>query len=135
MSLDQIIAWQLGRAFPGRTFIADNRADLGLTLELAIGRLSGLERRPDLLIVYSGHNEFQSRFGSAGSFDEAREEYIGRVSWTRFRSGAQHRSRMRVARSDAATAAWSLTRLGCWPSPARTAFSMTICSAMHIIPA
>src|SRR5262249_43217816 len=60
---DRIITWQLGRAFPGRTFRTDNRAWPGITLESAIERLTGLERRPDLLLIYSGHNEFQSRFG------------------------------------------------------------------------
>jgi hypothetical protein len=63
MSLDRIIAWQLGRVFPDRTVRADNRAEAGLVLESAIERLGGLERRPDLLIIYSGQNEFQSRFG------------------------------------------------------------------------
>ena len=63
LSLDRIITWQLERAFPGKTFHAENRAEQGITLEMAIERLVGLERRPDLLIVYAGHNEFQSRFG------------------------------------------------------------------------
>jgi len=62
-SLDRIIAWQLGRVFPDRTVRADNRAESGCTLEKAIQRLDGLERRPDLIIIYSGQNEFQSRFG------------------------------------------------------------------------
>jgi hypothetical protein len=74
MSLDRVIAWQLGRAFPGREVVADNRADLGLNLEQAIGRLIGLEHRPDLLIVYSGHNEFQSRFGLLRSIPYYRDE-------------------------------------------------------------
>lgn len=63
LSLDRIITWQLGRAFPDKTFREDNRAELGLTLERAIEQLDGLKRRPDMLIIYSGHNEFQSRFG------------------------------------------------------------------------
>lgn len=63
LSLDRIITWQLGLAFPNKTFRENNRAELGLTLERAIERLDGLKHRPDMLIIYSGHNEFQSRFG------------------------------------------------------------------------
>ncbi len=43
--------------------MVDIRADGGLCLEQAVLRLNGLERRPDALIVFSGHNEFQTRFG------------------------------------------------------------------------
>lgn len=74
MSLDRIIAWQLGRAFPARTVRADNRAAPGLILESAVEKLVGLERRPDLLIIYSGQNEFQSRFGWLRTVDHYRRE-------------------------------------------------------------
>lgn len=74
MSLDRIIAWQLGRAFPDRTVRADNRAAPGLILESAIEKLVGLERRPDLLIIYSGQNEFQSRFGWLRTVNHYRRE-------------------------------------------------------------
>jgi hypothetical protein len=74
MSLDRIIAWQLCRAFPDRTVRTDNRAAPGLILESAIEKLVGLERRPDLLIIYSGQNEFQSRFGWLRTVDHYRRE-------------------------------------------------------------
>ena len=63
MSLDRIIAWQLGRAMPEKKFRSVNLAEGGHSLKLAIEELVRLERRPGLLIVYSGHNEFQARFG------------------------------------------------------------------------
>jgi hypothetical protein len=63
LSLDRIITWQLGRVFPDRKFHALNRAIEGIHLEEAIKQLRDLEHRPDILIIYSGHNEFQSRFG------------------------------------------------------------------------
>src|SRR5262249_27682354 len=35
----------------------------GLCLEQAVLRLANLERRPEALIVFAGHNEFQARYG------------------------------------------------------------------------
>ncbi len=39
------------------------RADGGLCLEQAVSRLGDLKHRPDALIVFAGHNEFQTRYG------------------------------------------------------------------------
>ncbi len=63
LSVGQIVGWQLERVFPGRSVRVDVRADGGLCLEQAVLRLSNLERRPDAIIVFAGHNEFQTRFG------------------------------------------------------------------------
>ncbi len=63
ISVGQIVGWQLERVFPGRQIRVDVRADGGLCLEQAILRLADLERRPDALIVFAGHNEFQARYG------------------------------------------------------------------------
>lgn len=63
LSVGQIVGWQLGRVFPGREVRVDVRADGGLCLEQAVLRLVHLERRPEALIVFAGHNEFQTRFG------------------------------------------------------------------------
>jgi hypothetical protein len=62
VSVGQIVGWQLGHALPGRRFEVDLRARLGITLEQAHQDLAGLKRRPDVLVVYSGHNEFQARY-------------------------------------------------------------------------
>jgi hypothetical protein len=63
ISVGQVVGWQLERVFPGREVRVDIRADGGLCLEQAIVRLKTLERRPEAMIVFSGHNEFQTRFG------------------------------------------------------------------------
>jgi hypothetical protein len=63
LSVGQVVGWQLERVFPGREIRVDVRADGGLCLEQAVLRLGDLERRPDALIVFAGHNEFQTRFG------------------------------------------------------------------------
>jgi hypothetical protein len=62
LSIGEIVAWQLERSLPGLKVQADNRgAQLGATLERVHQVLEGLTQRPDVLIVYSGHNEIQSR--------------------------------------------------------------------------
>ncbi|HWE40597.1 MAG TPA: tetratricopeptide repeat protein [Isosphaeraceae bacterium] len=61
LSTGHIVAWQLGRAIPGKRFRLDVLAELGATLQAAHEKLAGYRRRPDLLIIYSGHNEFATR--------------------------------------------------------------------------
>ena len=53
--------WQLGERIPGRTFRYDIMAAEAETLELQHEKLADLPRRPDVLIIYCGHNEFGSR--------------------------------------------------------------------------
>jgi hypothetical protein len=62
LSVAQIVAWQLERVFPGTRFNVDMRAQGGLSLEQAIAKLIDLQRRPDAVLICSGHNEFQARF-------------------------------------------------------------------------
>ena len=62
LSIGQIVAWQIEQALPGKKVVLDIRANLGKnTEEMHIG-LVDLKRRPDILIIYSAHNEFLSRF-------------------------------------------------------------------------
>jgi len=63
LSVGQIVGWQLEQIFPGRKILVDVRADGGVCLEQAVLRLLELERRPDAIIVFAGHNEFQGRYG------------------------------------------------------------------------
>jgi hypothetical protein len=58
LSLGRIVAWQLGRAIPSRRFRLDLLARRGDTLADQYRKLAEVRRRPDLLIVYCGHNEF-----------------------------------------------------------------------------
>src|SRR5439155_8409848 len=66
--------WQLERAFPGREVRVDVRAAGGVCLEQAVLLLEDLQHRPDALIVFAGHNEFQARFGWSRNVRHYREE-------------------------------------------------------------
>ena len=61
LSIGRVVAWGLGRAIPGRDFEADVMANSGDTLERQHRNLVDLRHRPDVLIVYCGHNEFSAR--------------------------------------------------------------------------
>jgi hypothetical protein len=62
LSVGQIVAWKLESVFPGRPIRVETWATGGATLKEMHARLAGLTYRPDALIVYVGHNEFQARF-------------------------------------------------------------------------
>jgi hypothetical protein len=65
LSVGQIVGWQLERLFPSRRFKVDVLARPGLTLRDALERLRSLRRRPDGILLYSGHNEFYCRYSWA----------------------------------------------------------------------
>ena len=62
LSVGQIVAWQLQQAVPDRRFECEILAWLGDSLEKQHRKLAGIRRRPDAVIIYSGHNEFVARF-------------------------------------------------------------------------
>ena len=62
LSIGAIVKWQLEKAIPGLNVRLTILARSGDTLEKQHEALAGLNRRPELLIVYCGHNEFFSRF-------------------------------------------------------------------------
>jgi hypothetical protein len=62
VSVGQIVVWQLERANPERRFELDILAQGGADLEMMHRKLSRLKRRPDAMIIYCGHNEFQARY-------------------------------------------------------------------------
>jgi tetratricopeptide (TPR) repeat protein len=62
LSIAHIAAWKLESVFPGRSAEVDMWAYGGATLWDMHNRLAGLKYRPDALLLYAGHNEFQSRF-------------------------------------------------------------------------
>ncbi len=62
VSVGQILAWQLGEADPSRRFECEILAWLGESLEQQHQKLARIRKRPDAVIVYSGHNEFVARF-------------------------------------------------------------------------
>jgi hypothetical protein len=63
LSVGQIVAWKLQQAIPDRRFVCEILAWLGASLEQQHLKLAGIERKPDAVIIYSGHNEFAARFG------------------------------------------------------------------------
>jgi hypothetical protein len=69
LSIGKIVAWKLQEAVPGRPVRLNVMARSGDTLEKQHLMLSNLERRPDLLIIYCGHNEFYSRVWWARNID------------------------------------------------------------------
>ncbi len=62
ISVGQIVAWRLQEALPARSVELDILAFLGDSLEQQHRKLSSITRRPDVVIIYSGHNEFTARF-------------------------------------------------------------------------
>jgi lysophospholipase L1-like esterase len=61
-SVADIVKWELRTAFPQRDFHIENQATPGLSLQAMHTKLAGIRRRPELVILYAGHNEFSSRF-------------------------------------------------------------------------
>lgn len=61
MSIGRVVARELARAIPGRKFEPEVVASSGDTLEGQNRALEKLRHRPDVLIVYCGHNEFSAR--------------------------------------------------------------------------
>ena len=59
LSVPAIVAWQLERVFPGRKVSVEMLAIGGANLAQAHERLARLKRRPDAILVFSGHNEYQ----------------------------------------------------------------------------
>ena len=64
-SIGAILRWQLGEVFSDRPVGLQVLASSGNTLEHQQARLSFLSRRPDLLVIYCGHNEITGRMDSA----------------------------------------------------------------------
>jgi hypothetical protein len=62
VSVGQLVAWRLQEAHPERRFHLEILAELGATLEDMHHKLSELRRKPDLLIIDTGHNEFAGRY-------------------------------------------------------------------------
>jgi hypothetical protein len=62
LSVGQIVGWKLEEVLGGRPVQVDIWASGGATLEQMHQKLALLDYRPDALLVFSGHNEFQSRW-------------------------------------------------------------------------
>ncbi len=62
LSVGQIVAWQLSTGLSGCSVECEILAYPGDSLEMQHQKLAAIERRPDVVIIYSGHNEFAARF-------------------------------------------------------------------------
>jgi hypothetical protein len=62
LSIANMLTWQLEKIVPGKRFDFTILAAAGDTLEVQHTRLALLKKRPDLLVIYAGHNEFSARF-------------------------------------------------------------------------
>ena len=62
LSVGTIVGRELQKAIPAHHFRVEVLAEKGATLEAMHLKLARLTRRPDALIVFSGHNEFLARF-------------------------------------------------------------------------
>jgi tetratricopeptide (TPR) repeat protein len=62
LSIGPIVAWKLQPALHGRRVVADVLAREGAMLEEMHQKLERIAHRPDVLIIFAGHNEFQARF-------------------------------------------------------------------------
>ncbi|MGC8641337.1 MAG: hypothetical protein ACP5XB_15845, partial [Isosphaeraceae bacterium] len=62
LSIANMVTWQLEKIIPERRFHYTILANSGDTLEMQHQRLAKIRRRPDLFVIYAGHNEFTARF-------------------------------------------------------------------------
>ena len=65
ISIGSILSWKLSEAIPARPIRARVIARSGDTLERQHRELASLLHRPDLLIIYCGHNEFTARLADS----------------------------------------------------------------------
>ncbi len=61
LSIGKLIQWKLEEVFGARPVSLVVRATSRETLELQQAKLQRISRRPELMIVYCGHNEFSAR--------------------------------------------------------------------------
>jgi hypothetical protein len=62
LSLGRIVAWRIERSAPGIKVRLHDLATGGANLRDMHQKLAQLKRKPDIIIIYSGHNEYQSRY-------------------------------------------------------------------------
>jgi hypothetical protein len=58
LSFAHVVGWRLATVFPDTRILVENLAYGGATIEDMYRALGRLETRPDVLLVYTGHNEF-----------------------------------------------------------------------------
>ena len=76
LSIGSILQWKLSLTFPGRPIRGRVLARSGDTLEWQHRELANLPRRPDILIIFCGHNEFSSRLAASRELDHYFDEQL-----------------------------------------------------------
>jgi len=82
LSIGQIVGKQIERLIPDRTVRVNVLAKMGANLERMHQELAGLKRRPDVMIINSGNNEFLARFEpqrNAGLSEASSNPFLGRL--------------------------------------------------------
>ncbi len=92
LSIGAIVKWQLETAIPGLDIRLKILANSGDTLEKQRKALAGLNQRPELVIVYCGHNEFFSRFSALRDLPHYFLDQKKPSGWDRFVENAERRS-------------------------------------------
>jgi tetratricopeptide (TPR) repeat protein len=72
----QMVAWRVQQMYPDRAVVSENLAVAGQSLRDAILGLKTLTHRPDLIVLYGGHNEFMHRL------EECAEERPQEFAWS-----------------------------------------------------
>jgi hypothetical protein len=81
LSIGRLVAWGLERGMPSCRVNTEILAHEGDTLEDQHLALSRLSRRPDAVIVYCGHNEFDRRFPPAREVGHYRDRAAPLAPW------------------------------------------------------
>ena len=69
LSPGALVCWRLQEAIPGKHFFLRTIATSGDTLEGQHAKLASLRRRPDVVVIYCGHNEFAARLHDGRTLD------------------------------------------------------------------
>jgi len=81
--IPKVVGWQLEQMYPNRKVVLDDLSAVGLNLRTALKRLNTLTVRPQLLLLYSGHNEFFYDVEElATDLDTPWERFYGLFEWS-----------------------------------------------------
>jgi len=81
--IPKVVGWQLEQRYPNHKIVLDDLSAVGLNLHTALARLDKLTVRPQLLLLYSGHNEFFYEVEElATDLDTPWERFDGLFEWS-----------------------------------------------------
>jgi len=81
--IPKVVGWQLEQMYPNQKVVLDDLSAVGLNLHTALQRLNTLTVRPQLLLLYSGHNEFFYDVEElATDLDTPWERFDGLFEWS-----------------------------------------------------